>query len=194
MSAFLIYAIVGTFTPGPNNILSSSLSSNIGIKKTIPFMFGVLFGTFIVFVITATFNSIIFNQVDIIKKYIGVFGAAYMIYLAVKIFWDSDLENALEIKKTNLFLKAILITFINPKAIIFGITVSAIYLSQINNDFTVILYISIFLAVLCFLSVLVWGSFGAFFQKFLSQHRKAFNIVMGGLLIYSAIIVLIDAF
>lgn len=191
MDPILIYVLVGTFTPGPNNILSSSTSSRIGILKTLPFMFGVLVGTFIVFTITGIFNVVLFEKIGVIKQYVGYIGAFYMAYLAFKIATSEDIKSGKDIGKTNLFFKAILLTFINPKAIVFGLTVTGLYFRW-GINLQDLLRISLGLAVLCFLSVLVWGFLGYLFMRFLSKYQKIFNIAMASLLLFSAILILFD--
>jgi len=191
MDPVIIYVLVGTFTPGPNNIMSSSSSSRIGFLKTLPFMLGVLVGTFLVFTLTGIFNVILFDNITIIKKYIGYIGALYMLYLAYKIATAPSISEGKDIGTKNLFFKAIFLTFVNPKAIIFGLTVTGLYISW-GIDLEVLLGISIILAILCFVSVIIWGLFGFVFMKFLSKYQKIFNIAMASLLIFSALLILID--
>ncbi len=191
MNAIIIYIFVGIFTPGPNNIMSSSTASKIGVLKTLPFMFGVLVGTFLVFSLTGIFNIYLFDNVDIIKKYIGIIGALYMTYLAFMIISSDSISESGKVVTGKLFFKAVLLTFINPKAIIFGLTVTGIFVSQGVSALGVFT-IALFLAVLCFISVLLWGTFGHLFMKFLSKHFKIFNIIMATLLMYSAVLILFD--
>lgn len=191
MEAILIYMIIGTFTPGPNNILSSSTSSKIGFVKTLPFMLGVLVGTFFVFSLTGMFNIVLFENISAIKKYVGYIGAIYMGYLAFKIATSEGVNEANDIGKKNLFFKAILLTFINPKAIVFGLTVTGLFFSW-GVEAVLLILLSIFLAVLCFLSVILWGLFGHLFTKFLSKYYRIFNITMASLLIFSALLIIID--
>lgn len=40
-AAFISYALITTFTPGPNNIMSMSNASRYGFKKSIMFNVGV---------------------------------------------------------------------------------------------------------------------------------------------------------
>ena len=42
--SLVLFFFVAAFTPGPNNILASYSGFNFGILKTIPHMFGVIFG------------------------------------------------------------------------------------------------------------------------------------------------------
>lgn len=197
MEPILIYILIGVFTPGPNNIMSSSTSSKIGVLKTLPFMLGVLVGTFIVFYLTGMFNVLLFDNVEVVKKYVGYIGAVYMTYLAFKIATSDTLEkpdnseNSKDFLETNLFPKGILLTFVNPKAIVFGLTVTGLLL-HIGLADEALIGVAFFLAILCFVSVLVWGFLGQLFMNVLSQYLKIFNLVMATLLIFSALAIIID--
>lgn len=197
MGPVLIYALVATFTPGPNNILSTTTASSVGFKKAFPFMVGVLFGTFIVFFACSMFNVFLYTQVTFITRYIGIIGAVYLCYLAYKIM-KSNSSNDLEgigLKPKHLLFKGLTLTFVNPKAFLYGLTITALYAEPLYlEEFSTAILMPLFLAVLCFISVILWGLFGSVFQQFLKKYQHGFNLVMGSLLIYSAVVVLIDAF
>lgn len=192
MSGFIVYIIVSVFTPGPNNIFSSASSLKIGFRKTLPFMLGVFVGTFIVFYITGMLNVFLYENVQVITKIIGIFGGLFILYLGVKMFLSSKQDEKLMITNNHYFLMAILLTLINPKALIFGLTVATFYL-HLGYENSGILLLSFILAFLCFVSVVVWGVFGRVFRKFLSKYRVAFNIVMAVLLGYSGVLIIIES-
>ena len=191
MDGLIIYVFVSIFTPGPNNIMSSASSSRIGVKKTLPFMLGVLVGTFIVFIITGILSEIILDNVSVMKRYIGYIGAIYMTYLAFKIATSDSMVDVEEMGTKNLFFVAILLTLINPKAIIFGLTVTALY-TQWRLGFIELLILSTILAVLCFIAVIVWGFFGSLFKTFLSKYQRLFKMTMATLLIFSGLLIILD--
>lgn len=193
MSGFIIYIFVSVFTPGPNNIFSSTSSLRVGFRKTLPFMFGVFVGTFIVFYITGVLNVFLYENVQVITQVIGILGGLFIIYLAVKMFLTSKQEDKMMITNNHYFLMAILLTLINPKALIFGLTVATYYL-HLGFPTNGILLLSFLSAFLCFVSVVVWGMFGRVFRKFLSNYRVAFNIVMAVLLGYSGVLIIIESF
>lgn len=191
MSGFIIYILVSIFTPGPNNIFSSASCVKVGFRKTLPFMIGVLVGTFIVFYVTGLFNVFLFENIIIISQIIGILGGLFIIYLAIKMFIVRNLENKLMIESDHLFIMAVLLTLINPKALVFGLTVATFYL-QLGYDPSGILLLSIISAVLCFISVILWGLFGQLFKQFLTEYKVVFNTVLALLLGYSGVLILIE--
>ena len=48
LAAFLVYCIGMSFTPGPNNLMSLSVSQKVGFKQAAPFLWGLFFSFFII--------------------------------------------------------------------------------------------------------------------------------------------------
>ena len=192
MSGFIIYILVSIFTPGPNNIFASASSAKVGFFRTLPFMFGVLVGTFIVFYLTGLFNVYLYENVRVISQVIGILGGLFILYLALSMFRTRHDGGKLMIENGRLFLMAVLLTLINPKAIIFGLTVAAYFL-KLGFDPGGMLLLSIINAILCLLSVFVWGFFGHTMKLYLNKYRLQFNILMAILLAYSGIIIIIES-
>lgn len=189
LGAFLSYVFVVSFTPGPNNILSLANGSRDGYKKTLNFILGVSVGFFVVMILCSYFNILLFNLIPKVKIFMGILGAGYMVYLAIKIMKSNERKTNLAIKNTsalNLFLSGLTMQFVNPKCILFGITVVSNFIIPYYSSNLALLFFSIFLAFISYLATSSWAIFGCFFNKFLSNYRKQFNILMGILLIYSA--------
>jgi len=127
-----------------------------------------------------------------IKLPLTLSGVGYMLYLAFKILTskEGDRDNEGEDKR-NLFLVGILLQFVNPKGILFGITVVATYILPYYSSSVSYFFFSLFLGIVGILSTFSWALFGSAFQKILQQYRQPFNIVMALLLVYSAISILV---
>lgn len=182
---FLSYVFVVTFTPGPNNIMSMVNANKFGFRRTRGFLLGVFAGFSIVMILSSYFNLILFNLIPKIKVFMGILGAAYMIYLAFKIVTGKD--HAEDNPKYNSFPAGVALQFVNPKGILYGITVVSNFILPYSRSDLFLVSSSIALGAVAYLSVSSWALFGAFFQRFLSKHRKPFNVAMGILLVYSAV-------
>jgi len=203
LGAFLSYVFVVTFTPGPNNIMSMANGSKFGYKKTLQFISGVTTGFFIIMILSSYFNLLLFNLMPKVKIFMSILGSGYMAYLAIRIIkssehddenddeqiTDEDKIHKLNKDKNNLnsFFTGITMQFLNPKAILYGITVVSNFIIPFYKSNITLILFSIFLAFVAFISNSSWALFGSLFNKFLSKYRKQFNLVMGLLLIYSAI-------
>src|SRR5580704_16001844 len=83
--AFVLFAAVMFFTPGPNNIMVMSSGLTYGFRRTLPHILGVVVGfAFMVGAVGLGFGTVFlaFPILQTILKYVG---AAYLIYLAVMI-------------------------------------------------------------------------------------------------------------
>ncbi|MFE3888002.1 lysine transporter LysE [Priestia sp. YIM B13446] len=121
------------------------------------------------------------------KFCLGV-GAGFLVVMLLCSYFNVLLQNS--IPKIEFFM-GMLLQFINPKGILYGITAIATFiLPYHNSNFSLIMY-SLFLAFVGFVSTFCWSLFGSVFQKFLSKYKSQFNIVMALLLMYSAVSILI---
>lgn len=186
---FISYVFVVTFTPGPNNIMSLINAKKFGYRKSLKFRLGVFSGFIIIMLLSSYFNLLLFNFIPKIKIYMGIIGAAYMVYLAVKIMTEKPDENQNQEQRFNTFFAGILLQFINPKVIMYGITLTANFILPYYDSHLALILFSVFLASISLTSVTCWALFGMFFRKFLAQYKRPFNIIMGLLLLYSAYII-----
>ncbi len=158
-----------------------------GLSKTLPFCFGVGIGFFIIIALSSFFNIVMLNILPTIKLPLTIFGVGYMLYLAFKIVTSKEPEESNEVEdKRNLFFIGTFLQFINPKGILFGITVVATYILPYISSYISYLLFSIFLGFIGIISTFSWALCGSVFQKVLQQHRQMFNIIMALLLVYSA--------
>jgi cysteine/O-acetylserine efflux protein len=190
--SFFLYVIVTSFTPGPNNIMAMVFANKYGLKKTIRFCFGVGAGFFVIMVLSSYFNLILKNYIPRIQSIMSILGALYMVYLALKIVTSKDKGEDSSGNKNYGFVTGMLLQFINPKGILYGITaISTFILPYYSSNFSLLLF-SIILAFVGFMSTLCWSMFGAIFSRFLSKYRSQFNAIMALLLVYSAVTILVE--
>ncbi|TKI81307.1 LysE family translocator [Bacillus mycoides] len=190
--SFLLFVFISSFTPGPNNFLAMTYANQHGLKSSIKFCFGVAFGFFIITSLCSFFNIILINILPIIEFPLKILGVAYMLYLAFKILNSKSSANTNEKSNKNLFLVGIMLQFVNPKGILFGLTVVSTFILPYYNSYSSYLLFSLFLGVVGLMSTFSWSLFGSMFQKLLLKHKQFFNIIMAVLLIFSAISIVIN--
>lgn len=186
-AAFLSYVLVTTFTPGPNNIMSMSNASQYGFKRSIYFNIGIFFGFFIVIALCSIFSVTLYSLIPSIKPIMTCIGAVYILWLAWKTYRCKPHSNDDSEKKTNTFLSGILLQFINPKVILYGVTTVSTFIVPYYKSVFMLAIFSIILAFIGFVSTCCWSLFGSIFQKLLSDNNKVINIVMALLLVYCAV-------
>ncbi|PFM60784.1 lysine transporter LysE [Bacillus cereus] len=190
--SFLLFVFISSFTPGPNNFLAMTYANQHGLKQSIKFCLGVAFGFFIITSLCSFFNIILINILPIIEFPLKILGVAYMLYLAFKILTSKSNAETNSKSNKNLFLVGIMLQFVNPKGILFGLTVVSTFILPYYNSYSSYLFFSLFLGFVGLMSTFSWCLFGSIFQKNLLRHYKLFNIIMAILLVLSAISILVN--
>lgn len=184
--SFLTYALVTTFTPGPNNIMAMSNAGKFGFKKSIGFNFGVFAGFIVIMAACSAFSFGLYRVVPVIKPYMTAVGATYMLWLAWKTLLNKSAKENARVNTTT-FLSGMLFQFINPKAILYGLTITSTFLVPYYQSPVILLLFSVFLAFLGFVSTCCWALCGSLFQRIFTRNAKAVSIVMAVLLVYCAV-------
>ncbi|WP_400162555.1 LysE family translocator [Brevibacillus sp. TJ4] len=183
---FLLYVFVTSFTPGPNTMMSMAYASQLGFQKTLRFILGVTLGTTILSLVSSYFNLVLHHYIPQIQLWLSIVGIAYMVYLAVKIMLSKPGEKSNEPGNKTLFLSGVLIQFINPKAILYAITVIPMFVLPTYASYESLFLFALFFGFVGFMSCTSWAVCGALFQRFVNRHQRVLNVVMGLLLMYSA--------
>lgn len=190
--AFLVYVIVTSFTPGPNNIMSMAFASRSGYRSTLRFVLGVAAGTFVIALLSSFFNLLLYSMIPKVKLWMSILGCAYLLYLAMKLFRHKPGGTQVKQDHMNSFFSGFILQFINPKVILYAITAVSTFVIPFYHSSISLLLFSLFLGFIGYLSTSSWAIFGSVFQPFLTKHDRAFHIVMGLLLVYSALLIFLD--
>ena len=179
-----LFMLVTSCSPGPNNIVASYSGFNFGLAKTIPHMFGVIFG-FTTLVIVMNFGLInIFKKFPILQEALKYTGSIFLIYLAYKIaFAKAESDNSS--KNPVKFIETFFFQFLNPKGVIVSIIMVSTYVENGENFINYSVWvISVAFIFACF-SIMFWTLIGKFLRKFATNKKfiKRFNYVMSFLLV-----------
>ena len=197
VSDFLIYCFITAYTPGANNLLSMSNAARLGFRKSVFFNFGITMGFLIVMTVCTLFSSTLYSALPKVKFYMQLLGAAYMLYLAWKV-WKTSSDLEVESRKESSFLSGMVLQFMNPKIYIYAITAVSLYI--LLSLYILPLYHSV-VALIVFVLILtiigasgsyVWALFGSAFCRFFTKHTKGVNLVMALLLVYCAVSLYLD--
>ena len=88
LTDFLIYCFITAYTPGANNLLSMSNAIRLGFRRSIRFNFGIFAGFAIVMSVCTIFSTTLFTLLPKVKLIMQILGAAYMLYLAWKVWTE----------------------------------------------------------------------------------------------------------
>lgn len=186
ITSFLIYCVIVTFTPGPTNIVILSTAHNFGTKRAMEYSYGATVAFGILLGISAVLNTVLVAVIPKILLVMQVIGSIYMLYLAYQIY-KMDVSDSAEIQ-TGTFISGFLMQFINPKVVLFTMTVIP---SFVMPFYTAPPALAVFVAaitIIGFCAFITWVLFGVMFKEFLAKYQKTANIIMALFLAYSAIV------
>ncbi|RIE16339.1 LysE family translocator [Candidatus Cryosericum septentrionale] len=182
------YALVSIFTPGPNNITSSSLGMRVGYPRTLRFIGGVVTGFFCIMVASGLLTELVVSAYDRIAVVLKIAGVAYLLWIAWTVARPQDHAHASPTATGTRYRDGLLLQLVNPKVILFGLTMYATLLAPLAKSWVAVVISAVLLAVLSFCSTSLWALLGAGIQRFIanSKVRFAYSLVLVGLLLYAA--------
>ncbi len=186
-TAFISYVLISCLTPGPNNIMAMTNAGRYGFKGALPFNSGVVLGIIILDFCCAVFSSLLFDYIPSIEPFMRCLGAAYILWLAWKVWRDRSAGDKHAVMKTNTFFSGIILQFVNVKAIFCGLTVMSSFVLPYYRQFWQIMGFVGILAIGCLLGVTCWALFGSAFERLFKTHGRIINTVMALLLVYCAL-------
>ena len=185
---YLLFCIVMTSTPGPNNALVMLSGARFGIYKTVPLILGIAFGVAVqLFAIGIGLNQI-FLTLPQLQFILGFIGFMYILWLAWKIASSGPLNIELEQKPSMGFLQGALFQWVNPKAWIIAISTVSTYFA-LNPPVSEIIYAALILMLVSIPCVGIWAVSGLFLRQHLIKPQFAFifNITMAIALLVSVL-------
>jgi threonine/homoserine/homoserine lactone efflux protein len=193
--AFIVFAAVMYFTPGPNNIMLLSSGLNYGFRRTLPHMAGVVIGfAFMVGVVGLGFGTIFiaYPMLQTILKYAG---AAYVIYLAAAIAMSEPVPPGQDNRRGPMtFWGAAMFQWVNVKGWVMVISTITAYAGIASFPWNIAIQVVLSL-LLGVAATATWVQSGSSLRSFMTSPKavRAFNIVMAALLLASLYPVFMDA-
>lgn len=184
--ALAIFAFVTSITPGPNNMMLLTSGVNFGFRRTVPHALGVALGFTLMVAVVGIGLAGIFARFPILLIGMKWLGAAYMVFLAVKLARAAPLKEGAAGGRPLTFLQAAAFQWINPKAWVMALTAVATYTLPDSYVLSVLIVALVF-GVVNLPSVSSWVLFGTALRRALSDPRimRLFNWTMAALLIAS---------
>ncbi|WED22071.1 LysE family translocator [Vibrio sp. JC009] len=180
----IMFAIVMTGTPGPNNVMLTASGANFGYRKSIPHFLGVGIGLMSMILLLAAGMGVMFQTYPVLQEGMKWLGSAYILYLGWKIATtrpktDSDQAE----RKPMTLIQAALFQYLNPKAWMMMVTAIGSFSLQGSDYWLSVLYIALIFWVTQLHTSSIWVGFGTLIGRLLSDAVawKRFNFSMGAL-------------
>ena len=187
--SFIIYVFTTAFSPGPNNCASMSNMAKTGIKKGMPFNFGLFASQILLMGVCVAFCSWLEKLLPSVEKPMRFIGAAYILYLAWKTYTS---ETDISSDKGGGFKEGFLLNSFNVKYLLYCVVSLESYMIPAYPDNTFMVSIMAFaLCLVAFLSNFLWGVLGTAFGRIFSNHSKLFNTIMALMLVCCAVSIIL---
>jgi len=185
-TAFFTYVIITSITPGPNNILSLSVATQHGLKRSTKVIFGMFCGYIVLMLLCGIFTYHMVSLLPVITPWLTWVGAAYIIWLAWGIA-TSDIKTASKNSEGITFLTGFGLQFVNVKIILYGVTSISTFVLPYTQNIYWILATSLVLAFIALASNLIWAIAGKLLQSQFQKYGKAINMALAATLLYCAV-------
>lgn len=192
--ALLLFIVVTSFTPGPNNTMLLTTGLNFGFRRGLPHLWGVVLGFAVMVLAVGLGLGAVFQAYPVAYTVLKYAGAAYLLYLAWQIGTAGELEEGEKRGRPVSFLEAAAFQWLNPKGWVMAVGAVSTYAAVAAFPFNMLL-----MAFLCgsigILSSVAWLGFGTGLKRILTNPRavRAVNITMALLLVASLWPILADA-
>lgn len=190
-----MFALAGAISPGPVNVIASALGAAQGFVRALPHVLGAsLSYCAVVWLMGSSLQMLLvaYPQIAQVTQYVG---AAYLLYLAVRIARSQP--DALEAAHaqttpslsvwTRGVAQGVLTQSLNPKAWLVALSGVSLFVPEGADGTERLLAFCAISGIVCFVSVAAWAALGRLIRRWLAHapYQRLFNRVLAALLVFT---------
>jgi len=137
--------------------------------------------------VSAVLNTALITIIPKILIYMQIIGSLYMLYLGYQISKMNTSKSSTN--QTGTFSSGFFMQFLNPKVIIFTLTVLPNFIMPYYDSVPVISISVAVVTLIGFLAFATWVLFGTIFKEFLQRNQKVVNFLMALFMVYAAVMI-----
>jgi threonine/homoserine/homoserine lactone efflux protein len=185
-AGFLVFALVASITPGPNNLMLMASGATFGLKRTLPHLAGVVLGFGAMSVAVGLGLAEVLKASPLVFAVLRWGAAAYILYIAWRMVTAKGPGVAVTGEKPMSFLGAVAFQWINPKAWVMALGAVGTY-AEHGRFLADVLIITVGFMIIGVPCTLSWTGFGSAIRRWFRKpiHLKLFNWTMAALLVAS---------
>ena len=189
--ALVTLAFVGSFTPGPNNMIATVTGANHGFRAALPHVFGVPFGFASMLIAGAVGVAALLLANPLIASLIKCAGIAYLLFIAWQLARSHSTEAGVRdgpVMKPLSFWQSAAFQYANPKAWMLVAATTGSFMASNATITSIAIIVSVF-SIAAIGSVVTWAWAGAALRSWLAvgSRMRIFNVAMGVLLAVTAL-------
>lgn len=188
---FLLFVLALYATPGPATISIVASGATFGFKKTIAYIFGIVTGLVIIFLMVALGLGLIFEQYPMVHSIFKWVSLLYIFYLAYKIANASSITT--NSNEQLGYLQGVPLSLLNPKAYFAVIATVTQFTKQGVEYYESFIILIIWIIILATSINFIWAYIGENIGRKLmdSGFSSNLNIVFAVLLVGSVLLVMV---
>jgi threonine/homoserine/homoserine lactone efflux protein len=179
LPAGILFALVTSITPGPNNTMLLTSGVNFGFRRTLPHVFGISAGVVLLMLCVGFGLGEAFQRFPALYSVLEIASVAYLLYLAWKIGTSGEVKLRNGERRPMKFYEAIAFQWVNPKAWMMVLTaVTTIHVSE--NFGSNVMLMAVVFYVIGLPCICLWAGFGTAMRQVLTDPKRLriFNIAM----------------
>ena len=188
--ALALLAFVGSFTPGPNNMIATVTGANHGFRAALPHVFGVPIGFASMLIAGALGVAALLLTYPFVAALLKWAGIAYLLFISWQLARPqvTGEESNRPAMKPLSFWQSAAFQYANPKAWMLVVATAGSFIES-NATIARIAIIVIVFSIAAMGSLITWAWVGAALRNWLSvgSRMRVFNIAMGALLAATAL-------
>ena len=187
--AISAYNFVMYVTPGPNNSILTASGIKFGFFRSIPNILGIPTGHGLQLALVCLGLGSLFAAFPVLLDILRYVGAAYILYLAYKMFGSLNITATEDKSRPLKYYEAILFQFVNPKAWVICITAASLFYPEQENLIIGTLFMVVMSTVINIPSISIWAFGGSVIRFYLNniKLKKIIEWLLALLLIATAI-------
>ena len=184
--ALVIFAFVGTVSPGPNNALLWASGMRFGFGRTVPHVLGTAVGMGTLIVGVAAGIGVVLKVVPQFELVLKLVGSAYLLYVAFLVL-GSHAVGRMSVSRPLSLPQAVAFQFVNPKAWVFTIAAVGAFVPPALHRIAGIGVVTGIVMVIVVGSSSIWAAGGAALGGIVEEERtrRIVSVVLAMLLVAS---------
>jgi threonine/homoserine/homoserine lactone efflux protein len=179
--AVVLFALVSSITPGPNNTMILASGVNFGLRRSLRHLAGICLGFGFMLVVVGLGLHAVLDAYPLILQTLRYVGAAYLLWLAFKLATAAPptAQGTAKVKPMG-FWAAVTFQWVNPKAWIVAMTVMTTYVLPNQPQTAQVLLLTLVFMLVNIPCVSAWAVFGSAMRALLQDplRLRIFNITM----------------
>jgi threonine/homoserine/homoserine lactone efflux protein len=186
--SFLVFAVVGAFTPGPNNTIALATGVHFGARRVAPHALGTMLGFSSMLLLASVGALAALLAMPGIEGALRALGVGYLLWLSWRLA-NSHAPDGKSLSQPLAVWQSTLIQFVSPKGWMLAISVAGTWFTTLAGQYAALALHIVVFALICAASITLWANVGAALQGWLAHptRLRLFNWTMGAALAASAL-------